>query len=516
MFSLPLLSFYSLPFFFFFFFLFFIFYLFRFFSITSQKNFPPSPPKLPILGNLHQLGPYPHRSLRSLAQKYGPLMLLHFGNTPVLVVSSSLSAREIMKTHDQVFSSRPKLSIARRLLYDSKDVAFSPYGDYWRQLKSICVLHLLSNKRVQSFRGVREEETALMVEKIRSHSRSSLSSLVNMNDMLVTLTNNIVCRVAMGRKYDGAGEGKKFTELLGGAVELLGVSNVGDYIPWLAWINSITGFDAKVDKVAKGMDEFLEGVVEERRNLYKRKNGDSGRGSRDSEETQDFVDILLEIERENAAGCSTVQRDTIKALIMDMLGGGTDTTATSLVWTMTELLRHPKVMKKLQNEVREIARGKPNVSEDDLGRMHYLNAVVKEALRIRAPVPLLIARESIQDVRVMGYDIAAGTQVLVNAWAIARDPLTWEDPEEFRPERFLNNSMDVKGQDFEFIPFGAGRRGCPGTLFAMNVYELALANVVHSFDLSLPSGEDLDMTENPGLVIHKKKPLMVVASPFSF
>ncbi|XP_058227454.1 cytochrome P450 736A117-like isoform X3 [Rhododendron vialii] len=505
MFSFPLLPFYSLPLFF------FLFYLFRFFSNTSRKTFPPSPPKLPILGNLHQIGLYPHRSLRTLAQKHGPLMLLHYGSTPVLVVSSALSAREIMKTHDLAFSSRPKPSIATRLLYDTKDVAFSPYGDYWRQVRSICVLHLLSNKRVQSFREVREEETALMVDKIRSRSHS----LVNMTDMFATLTNNVVCRVALGRKYDGAGEGKRVAELLGELLELLGIDNVRDYIPWLAWINIITGLDAKVDRVAKGMDEFLEGLVEERMNRYKRENGGSGSGH-DSEETQDFVDILLEIQRENAAGSSPVHKDTIKAVLMDMLGGGTDTTATSLVWTMTELLRHPKVMKKLQNEVREIARGKPNVSEDDLGRMHYLNAVVKEALRIRAPVPLLIARESIQDVRVMGYDIAAGTQVLVNAWAIARDPLTWEDPEEFRPERFLNNSMDVKGQDFEFIPFGAGRRGCPGTLFAMNVYELALANVVHSFDLSLPSGEDLDMTENPGLVIHKKKPLMVVASPFSF
>ncbi|KAG5536994.1 hypothetical protein RHGRI_024433 [Rhododendron griersonianum] len=446
MFSLPLLPFYSLPLFF------FLFYLFKFFSNnTSRKTFPPSPPKLPILGNLHQIGPYPHRSLRTLARKYGPLMLLHYGNTPVLVVSSALSAREIMKTHDLAFSSRPKPSIATRLLYDSKDVAFSPYGDYWRQVRSICVLHLLSNKRVQSFREVREEETAPMVDKIRSRSRS----LVNMTDMFATLTNNVVCRVALGKKYDGAGEGKMVAELLGELLELLGIDNLRDYIPWLAWINIITGLDSKVGRVAKGMDEFLEGLVEERMNRYKRENGGSGSGH-DSEETQDFVDILLEIQRENAAGSSPVHRDTIKAVLMDMLGGGTDTIATSLVWTMIELLRHPKVMKKLQNEV------------------------------------------------------------LVNAWMIARDPLTWEDPEEFRPERFLNNSMDVKGQDFEFIPFGAGRRGCPGTLFAMNVYELALANVVLSFDLSSPSVEDLDMTENPGLVIHKKKPLMVVASPFSF
>jgi cytochrome P450 len=434
-------------------------------------------------------------------------MLLHFGSQPVLVVSSAFAAREIMKIHDLVFSSRPKLSLARRLLYDSKDVAFSPYGEYWRQVRSICVLHLLSNKRVQSFRSVMEEETALMIDNVRSRSPSS--SLINMTDMLVSLTNNIVCRVALGRKYDGAGEGKSFRELLAGLVELLGVSNVGDFIPWLAWINSITGLNAKVDKVAKEMDEFLGGVVEERMNRCKQENGDSKQ-----EETQDFVNILLEIQRENALGFS-FQSDTVKALLLDMLGAGTDTTSTALLWTMTELLRHPQVLKKLQNEVREIARGKPNVTDDDLDKMHYLKAVIKEALRMHAPVPLLIPREAIQDVRVMGYDIAAGTQVLINAWAIARDPLTWEDPEEFRPERFLNNSIDLKGHDFEFIPFGAGRRGCPGILFAMNVNELALANVVHSFDLSLPCGEDLDMGEVNGLAIHKKTPLIVVATPYS-
>jgi len=249
-------------------------------------------------------------------------------------------------------------------------------------------------------------------------------------------------------------------------------------------------------------------------NRCKRENDD--RGSRDSEERQDFLDILLEIQSElNAtAGYSLVHRDTVKALLLDMLGAGTDTISTALVWTMTELLRHPQVMKKLQTEVREIARGKPSVTDDDLDKMHYLKAVIKEVLRIRAPVPLLVPREAIQDVRVMGYDITAGTQVLINAWAIARDPLTWDDPEEFRPERFLNSSIDLKGHDFEFIPFGAGRRGCPGILFALNVNELALANVLYRFDLSLPSGEDLDRSEVTRLTIHKKTPLIVVATPY--
>lgn len=194
---------------------------------------------------------------------------------------------------------------------------------------------------------------------------------------------------------------------------------------------------------------------------------------------------------------------------------GTDTTCTLLEWTMAELIRNPKVMCKLQNEVREIGRGKSSISEDDLQKMQYLKAVIKETLRLNTPVPLLVRRESREDVKVMGYDIAAGTQVLINAWAIGRDPSLWDKPQEFRPERFVNSPIDFRGLHFEFIPFGAGRRGCPGIQFALVVNELALANLVHKFDFALPGGdrmEDLDMTEVSGITVHKKSPLFVVAS----
>ncbi|THG20409.1 hypothetical protein TEA_004116 [Camellia sinensis var. sinensis] len=481
----------------------------------NHKNLPPpSPPKLPIVGNLHQLGLFPHRSLRSLAQKYGPLMQLHFGSVPVLIVSSAVAAQEIMKTHDLAFSSRPKTINGSKLIYDCKDVALSPYGKYWRQVRSICVVHLLSNRMVQSFQNVRKEETALMIENIKNSSSSSSSSLVNLTDMFVTVTNNIVCRVALGKKYSGTKGGRRFKELLATLGELMGAFNVGDYIPWLVWMNRLNGLDAKVENISKEIDEFLEGVVEE--HVDRSKRDDSYSVNVGNENKHDFVDLLLQIQPENTSG-SLVDRDTIKALILDMFVAGTDTKFTTMEWTMAELLKHPRIMKKLQNEVREIAKGKLNITEDDLVNMHYLKAVIKESLRIHPPV-FLVPRESIQETKVMGYDIVAGMQVFVNAWAIGRDPLSWEDPEEFRPERFLNSSIDFKGHDFEFIPFGAGRRGCPGTLFAMNVNELAFASVVHKFDLSLPdgsSGEDLDMTEAVGLIIHKKTPLIVVPTPYS-
>ncbi|XP_059640378.1 cytochrome P450 736A117-like [Cornus florida] len=476
---------------------------------TINKHLPPSLPKLPIIGNFHQLGSLPHHPLRSLAQRYGPLMLLHFGSTPTLVASSADAAREIMKTHDLVFSNRRKSIMAKRLLYNYKDVSMAPYGEFWRQMKSIFVLQLLSNRRVQSFQFVREEETALLMKKIEESSSSS--SALNLSEIITLLTNDLVSRAAFGRKYSGVESGKKFLLLLKDFSGLLGSLDVGDFIPCLAWINHATGFYAKLDRVAKEVDEFLEQVVEERMNVLKRKsNGDE---RVEDQGREDFLDILLRIHKDNTA----VDKDCIKALILDIFVGGTDTTSTVLEWAMTELLRHPRVMNDVQNEVREILKGKPHITADDLDKMHYLKAVVKETVRLHPPFPLL-GREASEDVRVMGYDIPAGTAVIINAWAIGRDPATWVEPEEFQPERFLNSSIDFRGHDFELIPFGAGRRGCPGTSFAIATNEFVLANLMHKFNWALPGGakgEHLDLTECSGVTIRRGIPLLAVATPCS-
>nr|GLL36134.1 cytochrome P450 71A3-like [Ipomoea trifida] len=453
----------------------------------DRKNLPPSPPKLPLLGNILQLGSHPHRSLQKLSTHYGPLMLLHFGSVPVLIASSPDAARAIMKDHDLVFSDRPASSMANRLLYGSKDVAFAPYGEYWRQVRSICVRHLLSNTRVQSFRNVREEETELMVQKIRQ----SCGSVMNLSNVFFELTNDIVCRVALGRKYGrkGGNNGEKdFKFLVAEFLELLGTFNVGDYIPWLAWVNKINGLDRRVEKVAKDLDEFIDGVVEEHIGL-KKEEGDG----------LDFVDILLDIQRENKIGFP-IHRDT------DMFLAGTHTVSTLLEWIMTELIKNPKVMKKLSSEVRTLK------TSDDLETMQYLKAVIKETLRLHPPIPLLVPRRAFHDVKVMDFHVATGTQVIVNSWAIGRDPIVWENPEKFKPERFLYSNVDYKGMHFELIPFGAGRRGCPGVAFTANMIELALARLVHEFDFA-STEDDLDMSEGIGLTANKKIPLTVIAPP---
>ncbi|CAJ2678520.1 unnamed protein product [Trifolium pratense] len=476
-------------------------------SSVTTKNSPPSPPRFPLLGNLHQLGLFPHQSLQNLSHKYGPLMLLYFGKVPVLVVSSADAASKVLKTHDLVFSDRPQRNIFDFLLYGSKDVASCAYGEYWRKVRSLSVLHLLSNKRVRSYRRVREEETLRMMEYIKECCSSALP--LNLTELCSTITNDVVCRVALGKRY-GEGRGMKFHEVLSEFEELLGTVCIGDYIPWLDLLGRVNGFNRRAEKCAKYLDEFLEQVIEEHIS-YRLRND-----TVDNEEHSDFVDVLLSVQKTNAIGFP-IDRTVIKTLILDMFAAGTGTTYTVLEWAMIELLRHQIVLHKLQNEVRTVVGNKTHVTEEDLVNMTYLKAVIKETLRLHVPIPLLMPRKCMEDIKLDGYDIAAGTQVIINAWAIARDPSSWEQPLEFKPERFMTSSIDFKGLDFELIPFGAGRRGCPGVLFAISVNELVLANLVYQFEWKLPDGiamENLDMSETVGLTCHRKYPLLAVATKY--
>ncbi|XP_074294684.1 cytochrome P450 71A25-like [Silene latifolia] len=470
----------------------------------------PSPCKLPIIGNLHQLGTLPHRSLRSLSRKHGDIMLLRLGSKPTLVVSSANVAEEIMKTHDTVFANRPKSRVGSIILYNGRDIGFSRYGDYWRQIKSICVMHMLSNKKVQFFRKIREEEVSVMVERIRESPRCMP---VNLTETIASFTNGVVSRVAFGRKYDGEEGCGNIKELLNDFSEALGTFSFGDFIPWLGWIDHISGVLCKATKVAKAFDSFIEKIVQEHIDGVNLQGRDDDDEASKGEKVQDLVDVLLEIQRNDPS----LERDSIKALLLDMLAAGVETTSTLLDWAMSELLMHPRTMKELKDEVRGFSNGKTIINEDDLKDMKYLKAVIKEALRLHPPLPLLLFREPSQDVKVHNYDIAAGTQVIVNAWAIHRHPASWDQPEEFRPERFLNTSVDMMGLDFKFIPFGAGRRGCPGISFATVKAELALANLVGLFDWEVPREMQGDsfMAESFGTSVHRRDPLMAIPTPYS-
>ncbi|XP_019101881.1 PREDICTED: cytochrome P450 71A22-like [Camelina sativa] len=333
------------------------------------------------------------------------------------------------------------------------------------------------------------------MEKI--HKSSSLR--INLSELLVSLTNDVISRVALGRKYSSETDSK---ELMKRLVRLLGEFSVGTYVPWLAWIDWISGLDGQLKKTGNDLDEFLERVVQDH------EYGDHRAGN-------DFVDVLLAIQREKSFGFE-INRLSIKAIILDVVVGGTDTSYALMEWAMTELLRHPDCMNRLQEEVRTICKGKSSVPEEDIQDMKYLKAVIKETMRLHPPIPLMFPHESTEDVRLRDYSIPAGTQVMINVWAIGRDAASWgPDAEEFRPERHLDSSVDFRGQNFELIPFGAGRRICPAISFAVVLIEVVLANLVHQFDWRLPVEYTEDQTsvaESTGMAIHRLFPLYVTAS----
>ncbi|XP_058093599.1 cytochrome P450 71A1-like [Magnolia sinica] len=369
-------------------------------------------------------------------------------------------------------------------------------------MRKISIVELLSTKRVQSFRDVREEEVAKMLVSISSSS--SCVEHVNLSEMMIPLTYNIVRRAAFGKSYNEGSENEKMEihEVLKEVGINLVSFFVADYLPWMWWVDVITGLHGRQERCFSKLDDFYERLINEHQNR-----------NRLEAEEDDFVDVLLRVQQK-----FHLTKDQIKGLIMDVLVAGTETSSTLGIWAMAELMRSPKIMKKAQDEVRRVVGNKGKVEESDLHKLEYLKEIAKETMRLHPPGALLLPREAIEDCKIDGYDVAVKTRIFVNAFAIGRDPDSWENPEEFFPERFTGSSIDYKGQNFEFIPFGAGRRVCPGMYFGSMIYELTLANLLYSFNWDFSAGmkkEDFDMAEVFGAVVQKKHDLYLVPTKYS-
>ncbi|XVF49758.1 hypothetical protein PTKIN_Ptkin04bG0039600 [Pterospermum kingtungense] len=467
----------------------------------KKLNLPPSPPKLPIIGNAHQLGKLPHHSLRDLSKKYGSLMFLQLGHNPTVVVSSAEMAREIIKNHDTVFADKATNTPSNILLYGCSGVALSSYGEYWRQVRKICVVELLSARRVHSFQFVREEEVEPVINKIR---RASVKGeLINLSEMMLAFSNNVVSRCAINRKVEEEDGSSNLGPLLKRVLILLMSFSIGDMFPYLRWLDVLSGLIPSLKATSKEVDTFFNHIIDEHRAALKTHD--------ESTDKKDFVSIILQLQKEGMLD-KNLTEDNIKAIIQDMFLGGTDTSATIIEWIMAELLRHPYIMKKVQEEVRNVVGEKSKIDVDDISKMEYLKCVIKETLRLHPILPLL-PRKTSANVKLGGYDIPSNTTVYINAWAIHRDPNWWEQPEEFIPQRFENSPVDYKAQDFHFMPFGSGRRSCPGLQFGVASVEYMIANLLYWFDWKLPadeSVESLDMTELYGLTVGRKFPLHVL------
>ncbi|KAL5769323.1 hypothetical protein ACOSQ2_016106 [Xanthoceras sorbifolium] len=481
-------------------------------SEPTNKKLPPGPWKLPVIGNLHHFigdsSSLPHHVLRELAKKHGDLMQVQLGKMSMVVVSSPKIAMEVMKTHDLAFAHRPEPFTAKIVPNIGRDIALAPYGDYWRQMKKLSTLKLLSDKRVRSFSSLREEEVSNLIESINL----SADSVINLTEKILAFTSSMICRAAFGSTCKCQVEFVRFTHEI---VSLAGGFGLLEMFPSLKFLQVINGMKAKVVKIHEEVYKILENIIDEHREKATTITS-TQQHVKDELENEDFVDVLLRIQKSDSLEVPITNED-IKAVIWGLFVGGTDTSSATIIWAMAEMMRNPRMMEKAQAEVREMFKGKKRIHEIDDQELSYLKLLIKETLRLHPPGPLLLPRECRERCEINGYEIPIKTKVLVNAWAIGRDPEYWKDAESFIPERFGKRCIDFKGTNFEYIPFGGGRRLCPGMSFGVANIELPLAQLLYHFNWKLPNGiqpEELDMSESFGAIVKRKKDLYLVATPY--
>ncbi|CAN6185774.1 unnamed protein product [Urochloa humidicola] len=459
----------------------------------ASGRLPPSPWALPVIGHIHHLaGALPHRAMCDLAQRFGPLLLLRLGELRVVVASSADAAREVLRTHDLAFATRPINRTAKILLGEGSDgIVAAPYGDGWRQLRRICTTELFSARRVRSFRAVREDEVRRLLRSIASVEE------VDLSETLSAFVADASVRAIVGSRFRGR---DTFLRLLERRLKIMPASSLPDLFPSSRLAMLVSPMPRMMRREREEMMAFIDTIIQDHQ-----ENRAAG------VDEEDLLDVLLRVQREDELD-PPLTTDNIKAVILDVFAASSETSATTLQWIMAELMRNPRVMCKAQDEVRRVLHGQEIVTEDSLSGLHYLPLVVKEALRLHPPATLIL-RECRSPCRVLGFDVPVGAMVLVNAWAIGRDSNYWDAPEEFMPERFENSEIDFKGTNFEFIPFGAGRRMCPGIGFGLANIDLPLASLLYHFDWELPEGikpGDMDMTEAMGITTRRLSHLMLV------
>ncbi|XP_023641004.1 cytochrome P450 76C4-like [Capsella rubella] len=465
---------------------------------------PPGPPRLPIIGNVHLIGKNPHRSFADLSKMYGPVMSLKLGFLNSVVISSRDAAREVLRTHDQILSARYLNAAVQSNNHHDFSVAWlHPTSTRWRMLRKLSATQLFSPQRIEATKALRMKRAQELVNFISECSEREEAVDISRASFVTALNivSNILFSVNLG-SYDSKNS-NVFQELMTGVMEALGNPDFANFFPIMRFLD--------LQGNSKKMKDYSERLFQVFRELYNARivENSSRTGEKDVS-SSDFVDALIDLhEREQPE----INNNEIEHLLLDLFAAGTDTTSSTVEWALAELLRTPKTMTKVQDEINHVIGENGVIQESDISELPYLQAVVKETFRLHPAAPLLLPRKAEADVDVLGFLVPKNTQVLVNAWAIGRDPNAWENPNSFEPERFLGKDMDVKGKDYELTPFGSGRRLCPGMPLAVKTVPLMLASLLYSFDWKLPNSvnsEDLDMDETFGLTLHKTIPLHAV------
>lgn len=472
---------------------------------------PAVPGALPLIGHLHLLGGQNPiaRTLAAMADKHGPIFFIRFGMKPALVISSSEAVKECFTTNDKILASRPRSSHGQYLGYNYAGFGFAPYGTVWREMRKLAMLELLSARRLETLKNVQVSEVDMLITDLYSLCKNQEQGPVKVviSEWIERLTLNIITKMIAGKRYfantnskDDA-EAKRIGKIIKEFMYVSGVPVISDLIPLLGWIDLQDRLKS-IKRIAAELDSLAGTWIEE--HIAKS----------EPSEQPDFIDVLLSAIDDNSFFGHT--RETIiKATVLNIMLAGSDTTSINVTWVLSLLLNNKHALKRAQEEL-DLKVGRDRMVEDyDIKDLVYLQAIVKESLRLYPPGPLAVPHEATEDFDLCGYHVPKGTRVFVNVWKLHRDPRVWEDPEEFLPERFLSShaNIDPSGHHFEFIPFGSGRRACPGYTFALQVSHLTLARLLQGFELTAPLNMPPNMTEGLGITLPRATPLDVVLTP---
>ncbi|GLT45189.1 hypothetical protein SLA2020_190400 [Shorea laevis] len=468
-------------------------------SSKTRPLLPPGPLGLPLLGNLPFLEPQLHLYLTRLSQIYGPIFKLRLGSKICIIINSPELAKVILKDQDAIFANHDVPASALELTYGGVDIAWSPNGPHWQKLRKIFVREMMSNASLDACYSLRRREVREMVKDIHG----KVGSPINIADQIFLTVLNVITSMLWGGTIlygqERCSIGVEFRQVVGEIVELLGKPNISDFFPALASFD-LQGIQRKMKKLSLWFDRFFESVLAGKTKFEGK------------EETKDLLQFLLELKDRDDEKTPCLSMDEIKALFVDIFVAATDTTSTTVEWAMTEMLQHPEIMRRACEELDEVV-GKQNiVEESQLPRLIYLEAFMKETLRLHPPVPFLIPHRPSKSCCVAGYTIPEGSRILVNIWAMHRDSQVWKNSDEFEPERFLKQPRngDYHGNFFNFLPFGSGRRICAGIPLAEKMTKYVLATLLHSFEWKKPEEVELDVLEKFGIVLKKATPLIAV------
>ncbi|KAI7726006.1 LOW QUALITY PROTEIN: hypothetical protein M8C21_006508, partial [Ambrosia artemisiifolia] len=483
-------------------------FIFTDYFLHKLQNLPPRPwlPPLPIIGHLYLLKKPLHRSLAKLSAKHGPVQLLQFGSRRVLVVSSPSAAEECFTKNDMSFANRPRVLAGKYLGNNYTSLVFAPYGNHYRNLRRISYHEVFSSHRLKEFEPIRADEVCRMMRKL---FRSSLKHDTVVRPMLVDLTLNVVMRMISGKRYcyskddvltnEEKEKANRFKEIVNEIMKFMGATNVGDYLPMLRWLG-VSKLEQRLISLKAKRDLFMQELVEEIK--------ESMEDCCDGKQRKNMIQMLLFHQKSEP---DFYTDEMIRSIMLVMLAGGTGTSTSTMEWTMSLLLNHPSVLNKAQVEIEKYVGHDRRVEESDMSNLPYLGCIIKESMRMLPPGPLL-PHESAEDCMVGGYHIPKRTMLLVNVWAIHNDPNIWGDPNSFRPERF--EGLEGYRDGFKLMPFGFGRRGCPGEDMGIRLVKLALGSLIQCFEWERTSESEVDLSEGAeGLNMSKATCLAATCRP---